>query len=142
MDVSGQAAELKQQGALEAARDPNSQVTAEDAEHTVIKEARKAGAPAFEFDPNASAEEKAAQANSVGTIECCSSCLQLKADGAASSTSHPVSKRTETTLQLGWLLMWYVAPPYDDRPDILTITSRTTANLLSTTSRKPRQLAS
>jgi hypothetical protein len=68
MDVSGQAGELKQQGALEAARDPNSKVTAEDAEHTVIKEARKAGAPAFEFDPNASAEEKAAQANSVWTI--------------------------------------------------------------------------
>ncbi|PNS15635.1 hypothetical protein CAC42_4087 [Sphaceloma murrayae] len=56
------ASELKQQGALEAARDPHSGVSAEDAEKKVLNEAKAAGAAAFQFDPNASAEEKAAQA--------------------------------------------------------------------------------
>jgi hypothetical protein len=68
--LSGRIGEIKQQGAVEAARNPNSTVTAEDAEHSVINEARKSGAPAFEFDPNATAEEKAAQVNSVRTIVC------------------------------------------------------------------------
>lgn len=57
--------ELKQQGVLEAARDPNSRISAEDAERAVVNEARKAGVEAFQFDPNASAAEKAAQARSV-----------------------------------------------------------------------------
>jgi hypothetical protein len=86
--LSGRIGEIKQQGAVEAARDPNSKVTAEDAEHSVINEARKSGAPAFEFDPNASAAEKAAQVNSVctfvGTI-----ILQLGADDEAFSIYHP-----------------------------------------------------
>ncbi|KAF2197837.1 tricalbin [Delitschia confertaspora ATCC 74209] len=62
--ASGRESELKQQGALEAARDPNSNVTAEAAQHTVVQEAKKAGAAAYEFDPNASTEEKRAQARS------------------------------------------------------------------------------
>ncbi|GAM85418.1 hypothetical protein ANO11243_034250 [Dothideomycetidae sp. 11243] len=56
------ASELKQQGALEAARDPNSPVSSQDAQDLVAKEAKAAGAQAFQFDPNASAEDKAAQA--------------------------------------------------------------------------------
>ncbi|KAL9091084.1 MAG: hypothetical protein Q9165_005011 [Trypethelium subeluteriae] len=60
----GRASELKQQGAVEAAQDPNSQVGAEDAEKTLLDEAHKNGAAAFQFDPNASAEEKAAAAKS------------------------------------------------------------------------------
>ena len=59
------AAELKSQGALEAARDPNSSVTEDQAERTVLNEARAAGAAAFEFDPDASPEEKRAQLKAV-----------------------------------------------------------------------------
>jgi len=58
----GRASELKQQGALEAARDPNSSVTAYDAEQTVVDEAKAAGSAGFIFNPDASPEEKAAQA--------------------------------------------------------------------------------
>ncbi|KAL1297970.1 hypothetical protein AAFC00_006478 [Neodothiora populina] len=56
------AAELKQQGAFEAARDPQSNVTAEEAERKAVAESRRAGAAVFAFDPDASAEEKAKQA--------------------------------------------------------------------------------
>jgi hypothetical protein len=101
MDLSGQAAELKQQGVLEAARDPNSKVTAQDAEHTIIKEARKAGAPAFEFDPNASAAEKAAQVDSVihdsNITPLCP--MQLEADVGGYSTSHLDSRLLEIMWQ-------------------------------------------
>ncbi len=58
-------AELKQQGAEEAARDPNSSASAADAERVILDESKKAGAVALQFDPNASPEEKAAQARSV-----------------------------------------------------------------------------
>jgi hypothetical protein len=57
--------ELKQQGAIEAAQDPNSNVTAEDAEKAMIEETKKAGGAAFQFDPDATPEEKAAQARAV-----------------------------------------------------------------------------
>ena len=63
--LSGRAGELKSQGAAEAARDPNSNVTSEDAERTMIDETKKAGGAAFQFNPDASPEEKAAQAASV-----------------------------------------------------------------------------
>ncbi|KAF2010633.1 tricalbin [Aaosphaeria arxii CBS 175.79] len=62
MATQASANELKQQGAIEAARDPNSSVTAEDAEQKVLQEARKGGSAAYEFDPDASPEEKRAQA--------------------------------------------------------------------------------
>lgn len=54
--------ELKQQGAIEAARDPNSSVTAADAEKKIVEESRSAGIAAYSFDPDASPEEKKAQA--------------------------------------------------------------------------------
>ncbi|RMZ86937.1 hypothetical protein DV736_g5840, partial [Chaetothyriales sp. CBS 134916] len=54
--------ELKQQAAVEAAQDPNSKVTAADAERAVLEESKKAGAVALAFDPNATSEEKARQA--------------------------------------------------------------------------------
>lgn len=60
--TAASAVELKQQGALDAARDPNSSVTAQDAETAMVNQAKAAGAAAFEFDPNATAAEKAAQA--------------------------------------------------------------------------------
>lgn len=57
--------ELKQQGAFEAAQDPNSNVSAEDAEQMALAESKKAGAAAFVFDPNATAEEKKRQIRNV-----------------------------------------------------------------------------
>lgn len=63
--LHGRAGELKSQGAAEAARDPSSDVTSQDAQHTMAAESKKAGVEAFEFDPNASPEAKAAQARSV-----------------------------------------------------------------------------
>ncbi|KAH0334436.1 tricalbin, partial [Aureobasidium melanogenum] len=53
--------ELKSQGAIEAARDPHSKVTAADAEQKILEESKKGGAAAFEFDVDASATEKARQ---------------------------------------------------------------------------------
>ena len=54
--------ELKAQGAMEAARDSKSGVTAEAAEKAIVDQARAGGSAAFHFDPNASTEEKVAQA--------------------------------------------------------------------------------
>lgn len=65
MSASSQAHELKAQGVIEAANDPDSSVTAEDAQHKIVAESQKAGVAAFEFDPNASPEQKAAQARAV-----------------------------------------------------------------------------
>ncbi|UKZ77198.1 hypothetical protein TrVFT333_004917 [Trichoderma virens FT-333] len=56
-----EARELKLQGAIEAAQDPRSVVSAEDAEKLMVDQARNAGAPAFNFDPNASIEQKRSQ---------------------------------------------------------------------------------
>lgn len=63
--LHGRAGELKSQGAADAARDPDSEVTSQDAQHVMAAELKKAGVEAFEFDPNASPEAKAAQARSV-----------------------------------------------------------------------------
>ncbi|KAI9814697.1 MAG: hypothetical protein M1832_005696 [Thelocarpon impressellum] len=62
--MQSQAAELKSQGAVEAARDSRSNVTAEDAERKMVEEARRAGGGAYQFNPDATPEEKAAQARS------------------------------------------------------------------------------
>jgi hypothetical protein len=67
MATQAHASELKQQGAIEAAIDPDSGVTAQAAENVMLKEAKQAGSAAFQFDPNASVEEKRAQARSVRT---------------------------------------------------------------------------
>lgn len=65
MALSGLRNELKSQVAVEAAQDPNSSITADDAQNIILKESQKAGSTALHFDPNASPEEKAAQARSV-----------------------------------------------------------------------------
>ncbi|KAL1843757.1 hypothetical protein VTJ49DRAFT_138 [Mycothermus thermophilus] len=62
MATAREASELKQQGALEASRIPNSTVSADDAQRKLVEESRQAGVVAFHFDPNASTEEKKAQA--------------------------------------------------------------------------------
>ncbi|KAL3465175.1 C2 domain-containing protein [Aspergillus heterothallicus] len=58
--------ELKQQGAIEtaqaAAQDPKSHIQPETVEQKLVDENRKAGLPAYQFDPDASPEEKAAAA--------------------------------------------------------------------------------
>ena len=65
--TAAQERELKQQGAFEAARDPKSPVSAKDAEDKALTESKKAGVAAFTFDPDATPEQKAAQAKSVGS---------------------------------------------------------------------------
>jgi hypothetical protein len=67
MALNTSAAELKAQGVVEAAQDPNSSVTADDAQQKIVAESKKAGVAAFTFNPNASPEEKAAQARAVST---------------------------------------------------------------------------
>lgn len=57
--------EVKEQLAVDAAADPNSSVTAQQAEKVILDESKKAGAVAMQFDPDASPEEKAAQAKAV-----------------------------------------------------------------------------
>ena len=63
--TDGRAAELKAQGALEASRDPNSGVDARAAEETMMNQAKAGGAQAFEFDPDATPEQKKAQMQAV-----------------------------------------------------------------------------
>jgi hypothetical protein len=65
MATANSAAELKQQGAFEAANDPHNPVTAAEALAKAELETKKAGVQAFSFDPNASPEAKAAQAQAV-----------------------------------------------------------------------------
>ena len=57
--------EVKEERAVDAAADPSSPVTAEQAEKVILDESRKAGAVAMQFDPDATPEEKAAQAKAV-----------------------------------------------------------------------------
>ena len=63
--LSSRAGELKSQGAVEAAQNPDSRTNAEDAERVILNESQKAGAMAFRFDATASPEAKAAQAHTV-----------------------------------------------------------------------------
>ncbi|CZR50948.1 probable transmembrane protein [Phialocephala subalpina] len=62
MSVNSQAGELKAQGVVEAAQNPKSSVTADDAQRKIVAESQKAGVEAFQFDPDATPEQKAAQA--------------------------------------------------------------------------------
>lgn len=57
--------EEKQEATIQAAQDPTSSTTAADARKAIVDESRKAGAAAYSFDPNATPEQKAAQANAV-----------------------------------------------------------------------------
>merc|ERR1712000_582811 len=49
-------------GAVEAAQDANSSVTADAAQREIVEQSKNAGVPAFSFDPDASPEEKRRQA--------------------------------------------------------------------------------
>lgn len=63
--LNSRTGELKSHAFTEAAQDPNSKVSAEDAEQFMTEESKKAGVAAYIFDPNASPEAKAAQVRSV-----------------------------------------------------------------------------
>ena len=63
--MASSAAEIKTEGAVEMANDPNSTVSSDDAQRKMVEESQKAGVPAFTFNPDASPEEKAAQAKAV-----------------------------------------------------------------------------
>lgn len=69
MATAQQASELKQQGAIEAANDPASSVTSNDAQKKLVEESKNAGVAAFTFDPDATVEEKQAQAKAVCSTE-------------------------------------------------------------------------
>ena len=53
---------------MEAAQDPQNKVSAQDAQDIMAAESKKAGVAVLQFDPDASPEEKAAQARSVSSI--------------------------------------------------------------------------
>lgn len=57
--------EQKLQDAVEATQNADN-VSPEATEKAMIDEAKKAGAEAFQFDPDASTEQKASQAKAVG----------------------------------------------------------------------------
>jgi hypothetical protein len=61
-------ADIKAQAAVDMARDPSTTVTAEDAQRKMVEENLKAGVPAFTFDPDATPEQKAAQARAVSCL--------------------------------------------------------------------------
>ncbi len=65
---TSQVSARKQQGVIEAARDDRSFVTAADAEREMLEESKRAGSDAYQFDPNATPEQKAAQARSVSAV--------------------------------------------------------------------------
>lgn len=67
MATEQEASELKQQGAIEAAQDRESSVTADDAQKKMLQESKAAGLTAFTFNPDDSPEEKLAQARAVST---------------------------------------------------------------------------
>lgn len=52
MSLNSQAGELKAQGVVEAAQDPNSSVTAEDAQKKIVAESRKAGVAVRTIQPH------------------------------------------------------------------------------------------
>jgi len=54
--------ETKQHEAIQAAQDPHSKITADDAERAIVQQTKEVGGAAFHFDANASPAEKAAQA--------------------------------------------------------------------------------
>ncbi|EEY18791.1 tricalbin-2 [Verticillium alfalfae VaMs.102] len=62
MSTAAEKNELKVQGAVEAAQDPESTVSADDAQKKILEESKKAGVTAFTFDPDASPDEKRRQA--------------------------------------------------------------------------------
>lgn len=70
--------ESKIEGAIETAQDlhqdPQSRVNADTVEEKVVEDAQKAGVAAYQFDPNASPEQKANAAKGVRMRNLCFRC--------------------------------------------------------------------
>ena len=64
---SKEEAELKAEGAVEAAQNADSSVTADAAQREIVEQSKNAGVAAFSFDPDASPEEKRRQAQAVSS---------------------------------------------------------------------------
>ncbi|KAL9099720.1 MAG: hypothetical protein Q9163_004819 [Psora crenata] len=92
--LSRHAGEVKVEDVKKAALDTNSKLTAEDAEKIMEYEAKKAGIAAFQFDPNATPAEKAAQARSDDGSPDQYDLPPPSTEGAVSSLSAPNSEAT------------------------------------------------
>lgn len=73
--------EMKEEGMIEAAselaQDPHSKVNPEKVEEILVEDSKEAGAAAYQFDPNASPEDKAAAAESVSGDPAGSYCSRM-----------------------------------------------------------------
>lgn len=69
--MASEAREEKVDGAVAAAQDPESRVTADDAQREMVEESKNAGVAAYTFDPDASPEQKRAQAQAVSPSRRC-----------------------------------------------------------------------
>jgi hypothetical protein len=73
--------EMKIEGTVEAAEelynDPQSHVNPDKIEEKVVEDAREAGVPAYQFDPDASPEDKANAARGVRGRNCSSSVCRI-----------------------------------------------------------------
>jgi len=58
--------ELKLQGAVEAAQDPQSRVSADDVQRKIVEDSQRSGITAITLDTNATPEQRLAQAREVG----------------------------------------------------------------------------
>lgn len=65
--------EMREQGTIQAAQelyqDPKSKVNPDKVEQVLVDETRQAGGAAYQFDPDASPEQKAKAAKGVGVTE-------------------------------------------------------------------------
>lgn len=90
------ASELRQQGAIQTGQEANQtdpEIQPEAVEKVLVNETEKAGAHAYQFDPDASPEEKAAAAEAVcppGIV-----CIRLPADFVAPTSEFPPSTQAE-----------------------------------------------
>ncbi|KAM9879158.1 C2 domain-containing protein [Verticillium dahliae] len=89
MSTAAEKNELKVQGAVEAAQDPESTISADDAQKKILEESKKAGVTAFTFDPDASPEEKRRQARELTVLR------QAVPEGFHSKRPHGVSVVTD-----------------------------------------------
>lgn len=76
--AADEARDAKVGDAIAAAQDPESTTTADDAQREMVAESRNAGVTAFNFDPDATPEQKRAQAAAV--------CLPSKSTPPAPTT--------------------------------------------------------
>lgn len=75
--AANDARDAKVGNAIAAAQDPESTTTADDAQRQMVAESRNAGIPAFTFDPDATPEQKRAQARDVRLPGYPPNCLAL-----------------------------------------------------------------